>query len=90
MTAIEVITKEDLKEFKNEMLKEMRALIGSGSDSPDSRKWLKGDEVLKLLRISKGTLQGLRNSNKIRFTKIGQIIYYKLEDVYKMLEEGGL
>jgi DNA-directed RNA polymerase subunit F len=87
MTAIELITKEDLREFKGELLKEIKQLMQPGQGQ--SKKWLKSSEVRKLLGISPGTLQNLRINGTLRFTKVGSIMYYKLEDINKILEGEG-
>jgi len=83
---LEVITKEDLKEFKNEMLSEIKLLMQPGQ--VQSKQWLKSVEVRKLLKISPGTLQNLRINGTLRFTRIGSIMYYKQEDINKLLEGG--
>jgi hypothetical protein len=83
---LEIITKEDLKEFKSELLTEIRQLMQPGQDQ--SQKWLKSKEVRKLLNISPGTLQNLRINGTLSFTRIGSIIYYKAEDINKLLEGG--
>jgi len=81
---VELITKEDLKEFKSELLNEIKAIVKPGDGQ--SRKWLKSAEVRKLLKISPGTLQNLRINGTLRYTKVGSIIYYKQEDIDKVLE----
>jgi len=86
MTAIELITKEDLKAFKSELLEEIRAIIQPGKGQ--SKQWLKSNEVRKLLNISPGTLQNLRINGTLKYTKIGGIMYYKMEDLNKILEGG--
>ncbi|WPU97159.1 helix-turn-helix domain-containing protein [Mucilaginibacter sabulilitoris] len=86
MTAIELITKEELREFKNEMLGEIKKLMQPGQGS--TKKWLRSAEVRKLLGISPGTLQNLRINGTLSFTRIGSIMYYKLEDINKLLERG--
>ena len=83
---LEVITKEDLKEFKNEMLSEIARLLQPGQGQ--SKQWLRSVEVRKLLKISPGTLQNLRINGTLRFTRIGSIMYYKQEDINKLLEGG--
>ena len=83
---LEVITKEDLKEFKNEMLSEIKQLLQPGQGQ--SKQWLKSAEVRKLLKISPGTLQNLRINGTLRFTRIGSLLYYKQEDINKLLEGG--
>jgi hypothetical protein len=86
MTAIEIVTREDLQQFKSEMLTEIRQLIKP--EQGQSKQWLKSAEVRKLLNISPGTLQNLRINGTLRYNKIGGMIYYKLEDITKLLEGG--
>ena len=83
---MEIITKEDLAAFKGELLTEIKLLMQPGQGQ--SKKWIKSNEVRKLLNISPGTLQNLRINGTLSFTKIGSIIYYKLEDINKLLEGG--
>jgi len=84
MTALDLITKEDLKAFKAELLTEIKQILKP--HSPEAKQWLKSVEVRKMLSISPGTLQNLRISGTLRFTKIGGMMYYKLEDIHKILE----
>jgi len=86
MITIELITKEDLENFKAELLKDIKAMI-KPVDSVN-KKWLKSSEVRKLLNISPGTLQNLRINGTIPFTRIGSIIFYKMEDISSILEGG--
>ncbi len=86
MTAIELITKEDLKTFRAELLNDIKAILKPGTG--ESKKWLKSYEVRKLLNISPGTLQTLRINGTLRFSKIGGMLYYKLEDIHRLLEGG--
>ena len=84
---VELITREDLREFKNELLHELKQIMQPGQGQ--SKKWLKSSEVRKMLNISPGTLQNLRINGTLRFTRIGSIMYYKLEDLNKVLEGNG-
>jgi hypothetical protein len=81
---MELITKEDLAAFKSELLVEIKQLMQLGQ--VQSKKWLKSSEVRKLLNISPGTLHNLRIKGAIGFTRVGSILYYKLEDLNKVLE----
>jgi DNA-directed RNA polymerase subunit F len=83
---VELITREDLREFKNDLLKEIKQIMQPGQGQ--SKQWLKSSEVRKLLNISPGTLQNLRINGTLRYTKIGGMMYYKLEDIHKLLEGG--
>ncbi|EKT4500177.1 helix-turn-helix domain-containing protein [Flavobacterium psychrophilum] len=83
--AIEVITREDLNEFRTLLLSDLNEMFNS---KPQQQKqWLKSNEVRKMLNISSGTLQNLRINGTLSYTKIGGIIYYAYTDLMKVLEE---
>jgi hypothetical protein len=82
--AAEIITKEDLSEFREKLLEDIKGILGKSTDEP--KKWLKSYQVKNLLKISPGTLQNLRINGTLRFTKIGGILYYKYEDIMQVLE----
>jgi ribonucleotide reductase beta subunit family protein with ferritin-like domain len=86
MTTIEMITREDLKQFKSELIDEIKQIMKPGQGQ--SKQWLKSVDVRKMLNISPGTLQNLRINGTLRYTKIGGMMYYKLEDIHKVLEGG--
>jgi hypothetical protein len=46
--AVEILTSQDLQKFKEELLTEIRALFSK----PEQKKWLKSDEVKKILKVS--------------------------------------
>ncbi len=81
----EIITTDDLKEFKTELLTEFRKMLKEHHGQPD-KKWLKSYEVKKLLGISPGTLQNLRVNGTLPFSRIGGVLFYDYEDIRKMLE----
>lgn len=82
--SVTIITKEDLQEFKMEIISEIKHLLQT-SDSAPTKKWLKSNEVRKLLNISSGTLQNLRINGTLSYTKIGGIMYYDNSDIDKLL-----
>jgi DNA-binding transcriptional MerR regulator len=49
-------------------------------------KWLSGDEVCHLLRISKRTLQHYRTNGLLPFSQISRKIYYKASDIDEYLD----
>jgi phage pi2 protein 07 len=82
--AAEIITTDDLREFKIELLEDIKKLLSGGSDQ-SQKKWLKSPEVRKLLNISAGTLQNLRINGTLPYTKVGGVIYYDTDDITKIL-----
>lgn len=83
--AAEIITTDDLREFKIEMLSEIKQLLKEHNGQP-SKKWLKSYEIRKILNISPGTLQNLRINGTLPYTKIGGVIYYDYADIQEMLQ----
>ena len=81
--AVQIITIEDLNEFRNLLLNDLKEIINSKPQQ--SKQWLKSNEVRKLLNISPGTLQNLRINGTLTYTKVGGIIFYNYDDINKML-----
>ncbi|GAA4925152.1 helix-turn-helix domain-containing protein [Mucilaginibacter defluvii] len=82
--ATEIITKEDLEAFEQRLFQKIEQVLGG--NTPEPKKWLKSYQVKNMLRISPGTLQTLRVNGTLSYTKIGGILYYKQEDILKLLE----
>lgn len=82
--ALEIVTKEDLQEFKNELLQELKTLLLPKSNS--QKQWLRSADVKALLKISSGTLQNMRINGTLRYSKVGGTLYYNYEDIEKLLQ----
>lgn len=82
--SVEIITKEDLEQFRRQLLNDLKELIGS--QSIPVREWLRCRDVKKLLKISDSTLQNLRVTGRLKFSKVGGIHFYRMEDIDKMLK----
>jgi hypothetical protein len=82
----QILTTDDLREFKVELIDEIGKLLRQSGVQP-VKKWLKSREVRKLLNISPGTLQTMRVNGTLTFSKIGGVIYYEYDDIQKMIEE---
>ena len=84
--SLQVLTTNDLQEFKVELLEEIRNIL-TEQKSVIAKKWLKSIEVRKLLNISPGTLQTLRINGTLPYTKIGGTNYYNASDIEVLLSE---
>jgi len=84
--AIEVITKEDLNEFRHTLLNDIKQMLPASKHNPKQKQWLKSSEVRKMLKISPGTLQNLRINGTLSFSKIGGIILYSYDDIEALIE----
>ncbi len=84
--ATEILTKDDLYDFKLELFEELKKLIQEKA-SVTIKKYLKSAEVMEMLKISPGTLQNLRINGTLPYTKIGGIILYEYEEILRILQE---
>ena len=82
--ALEVITKEDLQQFRAQLINDLRELLVP-KEAKLVKPWLRNSEVMNLLNISSNTVQRLRIAGKLRSTKVGGIHYYRYEDIEKLL-----
>lgn len=83
--AVNILTKEDLLEFKTDLLNDISNLINSVKPIKQ-KQWLRSSEVKALLKVSSGTLQNLRVNGTLRFSKIGGTLFYNYEDIEKLLQ----
>ncbi|WP_323027419.1 helix-turn-helix domain-containing protein [Gelidibacter japonicus] len=80
-----IITTDDLREFKMELLEDIKKLLVNQSNGK-LKKYLKSSEIMDLLQISPGTLQTLRFNGTLPYIKIGGIIFYDSEEVQKVMD----
>lgn len=84
---IEVITLEysvfqEIVTTLNAIKEMMDSTDGKG---PSLGTWLTTEEVSKLLKVSKRTLQNYRDEGKLGFSQIGSKIYYRSTDIEAFL-----
>lgn len=84
----QLVTVEDLLDFREALLNDLRKLIAASSIGK-AKKWLKAAEVQALLRISAGKLQYLRDTGVIPFTKLGGVTYYDSEEIDEIMKRPG-
>ena len=97
---MEIITIEN--QAFSKLLSNLETLIqeirsqDSGSINPESLpgeklklgdQWLDNEEVCKILKVTKRTLQNYRDNFILPYTQIGRKIYYKASDLQAVLEK---
>lgn len=83
--SVNILTQDDLHRFKIELFEELKNILPK-DENLKLKRWLKTDEVKKLLKVSPGTLQTLRINGTLTYTKLGGIIYYDYEHIDKILQ----
>ena len=79
-----IITTDDLREFKHEVIEAIQKVLQSNSGI-QQKKYLKSSELMELLQVSPGTLQTLRLNGTLPYTKIGGIIYYDADEIQQVM-----
>jgi len=82
---VNLITKEDLQEFKTELLEDLQNLFQIKISQ--QKLWLRSSEVKAFLKISSGTLQNLRINGTLSYTRVGGTLYYNYKDIEEMLKK---
>ena len=85
----QLLTLHDLMDFKEQLLNEIKELLSQQktAQAPKIEKqWLKAFEIKKLLRLSSGKLQYLRDNGVIPFKKLGNVTYYDLEKIQELMD----
>ena len=82
-----IITTDDLYEFKLELLEAIELLFQKYSDMDRKKTWLRSDDVKRQLKISHGTLQNLRNKGVLKAHKLEGILFYDAAEIDKVLLE---
>ena len=82
--SIERSTYEELLTGFNSFVAQMRAMADRGTDTKLG-EWLDNQDVCQMLNISPRTLQTLRDNGTLAFSQINRKVYYKPEDVERIL-----
>ena len=82
---LQLLTLKDLEDFKTELLAEIQRLLLSKEEKSLEKKLLKTKDVCRILRLTPGTIQNLRKNETIHSKKVGGTLYYRYEDIEKIL-----
>jgi hypothetical protein len=86
---VEPLTKEDLRQFKIQLLYEIRQILDEKMKptlNDTNPEWIRSKAVRIFMNMSPGTLQNLRITGKVRFKKVLGSYYYNFEDLKKLFE----
>lgn len=84
----EILTTDDLREFKLEVISEIKKILSDHQASkPEGKRFLKSNDLQELLDLSPASLQNLRNARILPYTKIGGTFFYDWEDVIQLMNK---
>ena len=84
VVSIERSTYEELLTSFNSFVAQMKAIASRGNDK-GLDDWLDNQDVCQMLNISPRTLQTLRDNGTLAYSQINRKVYYKPEDVKRIL-----
>ena len=82
--SIERSTYEELLTSFNSFVTKMKEMASRGNDKKLG-DWLDNQDVCQILNISPRTLQTLRDNGTLAYSQINRKVYYKPEDVERIL-----
>ena len=82
--AIERSTYEELLTSFNSFVTKMKEMASRGNDK-GLGDWIDNQDVCQMLNISPRTLQTLRDNGMLAYSQINHKVYYKPEDVERIL-----
>lgn len=68
-------------------VEEVKALLQKEKSQEDFPELLRTSEVKKILKLKDSSLATLRLNGTLPFVKIGGTIYFKKEDIQKLIDE---
>jgi hypothetical protein len=80
-----VLTQEDLQHFKHELIIEIKKLVNESAVGPHKR-WIKAEQVRKILDISSNSLRTLRLNGTFKFCRLGGAVYYDLAHIKELFQ----
>ena len=84
VVSIERSTYEELLTSFNSFVTKMKEMTSRGNDKRLDN-WLDNQDVCQMLNISPRTLQTLRDNGTLAYSQINRKVYYKPEDVERIL-----
>lgn len=85
----QLLTVQDLADFKEQLIFDIKKLLKEHSNHP-THQWLKAFEVKKMLRVSESKLQYLRDKGVMPYRKLGGVTYYDFDEIQEMMKSDKL
>lgn len=88
--AVNLITQEDLQQFKMELLAEIKELM-KPLNAATSKRWLKSYQVREILGgISRGTLQTMTDNGTLPGSLVGGLLFYDYDEIVQLMKKNKL
>ena len=82
-----IITTDDLREFKTELIEQLKDIISTPRGTAGQKRFLKTSELQEALGLSASTIHQLRIMRILPYTKVSGVIFYDWEDIVVMMQK---
>ena len=79
-------TPDELQALVQQSVEEALESASLGDERGPDKDWLTNQEVMDYLDLSRATLRRHRDAGRLPYAKIGQRIYYHMDDIEDLLE----
>lgn len=83
----QILTIEEFNDFTKRIFEKLDRIENKQSGA-ETNRWLKSGDVKKMLNISHGKLQTMRDNKEISYTKVGGVIFYDRNEINRILTKG--
>jgi len=84
---IEILSGEEFSSFKSEVFSKLEEVTRSIRHIKNNNGWCLESDAMKILGVSKSSIQKFRRANRLPFAQIDRKIYYKLEDLNNFINQ---
>ena len=85
--SIRIATIEDLMKIKSELIEEIKVIIGDLDAQPHQKRWFRNTELQEYLNLSASSIQNLKNSGELPFSKVKGTVFYDINEINKLMKK---
>jgi hypothetical protein len=84
---IEILTLDDVRQIIEPLIVTINNLINKINQFDMKKEFYRNSDLKEVFGFSDNTIIKYRNENKLPYTKIGEVYYYPVEEIKKILEQ---
>ena len=82
-----IATIDDLMKIKSELIEEIKVIIGDLDAKPHQKRWFRNNELKEYLNLSTSSIQNLKNSGELPYSKIKGTVFYDIREINKLMDK---
>ncbi|WP_127846313.1 helix-turn-helix domain-containing protein [Psychroflexus aestuariivivens] len=82
-----IATLDDLMKIKSELIEEIKVIIGDLDAQLHQKRWFRNTELQEYLNLSASSIQNLKNSGELPFSKVKGTVFYDINEINKLMKK---